>query len=68
MSSNIELTPYNKRIMNTIILMLENWFENNPDKNKFEIYIKNLDLNVEISTYKNDNQLKFNDDIITFKA
>lgn len=68
MSSNIELTPYNKRIMNTIILMLENWFENNPDKNKFEIYIKNLDLNVEISTYKNDNQFKFNDDIITFKA
>lgn len=68
MSSNIELTPYNKRIMNTIILMLENWFENNPDKNKFEIYIKNLDLNVEINTYKNDGQLKFNDDIITFKA
>lgn len=68
MSSNIELSPYNKRIMNTVILMLENWFENNPDKNKFEIYIKNLDLNVEISTYKNDGQLKFNDDIITFKA
>lgn len=68
MSSNIELTPYNKRIMNTIILMLENWFENNPDKNKFEIYIKNLDLNVEINTYRNDGQLKFNDDIITFKA
>lgn len=68
MSSNIELSPYNKRIMNTVILMLENWFENNPDKNKFEIYIKNLDLNVEINTYKNDGQLKFNDDIITFKA
>lgn len=68
MSSNIELSPYNKRIMNTIILMLENWFENNPDKNKFEIYIKNLDLNVEISTYANDSQLKFNSDIITFKA
>lgn len=68
MSSNIELSPYNKRIMNTIILMLENWLDNNPDKNKFEIYIKNLDLNVEINTYKNDNQLKFNDDIITFKA
>ena len=68
MSSNIELSLYNKRIMNTIILMLENWFENNPDKNKFEIYIKNLDLNVEISTYKNDGQLKFNSDIITFKA
>lgn len=68
MSSNIELSLYNKRIMNTIILMLENWFENNPDKNKFEIYIKNLDLNVEISTYKNDSQLKFNSDIITFKA
>lgn len=68
MSSNIELSLYNKRIMNTIILMLENWFENNPDKNKFEIYIKNLDLNVEISTYANDGQLKFNNDIITFKA
>lgn len=68
MSSNIELSPYNKRVMNTIILMLENWFENNPDKNKFEIYIKNLNLNIEINTYKNDNQLKFNDDIITFKA
>ena len=54
--------------MNTIILMLENWFENNPDKNKFEIYIKNLDLNVEINTYANDGQLKFNSDIITFKA
>lgn len=68
MSSNIELSLYNKRIMNTIILMLENWFENNPDKNKFEIYIKNLDLNVEISTYANDSQLKFNSDVITFKA
>ena len=67
MNSNLELTPYNKRVMNTIILMLENWLENNPDKNKFEIYIKSLNLNVEISTYKNDNQLRFVNDIITFK-
>lgn len=68
MSSNIELSPYNKRIMDVITLMLENWFENNPDKKEFEIYIKNLNLNVQISTYKNDDQLKFSRDIITFKV
>ena len=68
MSSNMELSPYNKRIMNTIILMLESWLENNPDKNNFEIYIKNLNLNVIINTYDNGDQLKFNDDIVTFKV
>lgn len=67
MSSNIELTPYNKRIMNTMILMLESWLENNPDKSEFDIYIKNLDLNVEIKTTKKNDDLKFNDDIIIFK-
>lgn len=68
MSSNIELTPYNKRIVNTIILMLESWLENNPDKSEFDIYIKNLDLNVEIKTTKKNDYLKFNDDIIIFKS
>ena len=67
MSSNIELTPHNKRIMNTMILMLESWLENNPDKSEFDIYIKNLDLNVEIKTTKKNDDLKFNDDIIIFK-
>lgn len=67
MSSNIELTPYNKRIMNTMILMLESWLENNPDKSEFDIYIKNLDLNVEIKSVKKTDDLKFNDDIIIFK-
>ena len=67
MSSNIELTPHNKRIMNTMILMLESWLENNPDKSEFDIYIKNLDLNVEIKTTKKNDELKFNDDIIIFK-
>ena len=53
--------------MNTIILMLESWLENNPDKSEFDIYIKNLDLNVEIKTTKKNDDLKFNDDIIIFK-
>lgn len=66
MSSNIELSSYNKRVMDTLTLMLEHWLENNPDKNNFEIYIKNLNLTVEIKTNINDD-LKFNTDIVTFK-
>ena len=47
--------------------MLESLLKNNSIKSEFDIYIKNLDLNVEIKTTKKNDNLKFNDDIIIFK-
>ena len=66
MNANIELTPYNNRIINAMVLMLESWIENNPDKTNMEIYIKDLNVDVTIHTKPNTSEIKLKDNYITF--
>ena len=66
MNANIELTPYNNRIINAMVLMLESWIENNPDKTNMEIYIKDLNVDVTINTKPNTSEIKLKDNYITF--